>query len=229
MKGLSLILPAHNAERVIKDSIEKYHKTFSKKFKDFEIIVVCNNCTDRTESICHSLESRFPLQIISVPYKGKGNALMKGFNRARFDIIGFLDADNPFDLNKISKMINYLDNNHAVIVSKYKKGRKKKQEFLSRRFISLGGSLFSKTLLGLPFRDTQAGAKFFKKEVWEKMKKDSFICVGFDWDMEFLYKLKKLNFKVVEVYVPCKSEKFSSFRVKYLPGMVFRLIKLRFL
>ena len=42
MEGLSLIVPAHNSESVIKASVEEYYKTFSKKFKNIEIIVVCN-------------------------------------------------------------------------------------------------------------------------------------------------------------------------------------------
>jgi len=227
MKGLSLIIPAHNAGKVIENSLKNYHKIFSKEFKNLEIVVVCNACKDNTEIICKSLKDTIPLKIISIPNRGKGNALIKGFKNAKYSTMGFLDADNPFDLVKITKLINKLQNNDVAIVSKYIRGEKKKQEYLLRRFISMGGGLFSRVTLGLNFRDTQGGAKFFKKEVWEKIKNPPFICIGFDWDMEFLYKAKKEKFKIVEVYIPVNPEKLSTVSLKYLPGMVFRLLKLR--
>jgi glycosyltransferase involved in cell wall biosynthesis len=224
--GLSLIIPAHNSEKVIETSLKEYNKVFSKKFKEFEIIVVCNACTDNTFKICKNLEPELPIKIINIIERGKGNALIKGFKQAKYDIIGFLDSDNPFDLEKISKMIDNLKNNDVVIVTKFLRGKIKQQEFLSRRIISLGGSIFTKIIFGFKFRDTQGGAKFFKRYVWEKINKN-LICVGFDIDIEFLYKILKNKFKIAEVYIPLESEKFSTVRIKYLPGMVYRLIKLR--
>jgi len=229
MKSLSLVIPAHNAEKTIETSLRSYYDFFKKKFKNLEIIVSCNNCTDNTNKICNEMKSEIPLITINVPQKGKGNALIQGFNNAKYDTIGFIDDDNPFNLAKINELINHLDNCHVAIVSKYLKGKKKKQEDLIRRSLSLGGSLFSRLVLGLNFRDTQAGAKFFKREVWEKLKKEKFACIGFEWDMEFLYRIKKANFRVAEVFIPVKPEKFSTVRLKLIPGMVFRLLKSRFL
>jgi dolichol-phosphate mannosyltransferase len=227
MKRLSLVVPTHNSEKNIEKSLRNYYKFFKKKFRDLEIIVSCNNCTDNTEKICHKLKKELPIIPINVPLKGKGHALIEGFNKAKYDIMGFIDDDNPFDLNKIIEMTSFLKNSHVAIVSKYLKGKRKKQEYLMRRILSLGGSIFSKMILGLKFRDTQAGAKFFRREVWEKLKKEKFICIGFDWDMEFLYKVRKANFRIAEVYIPVKLEKFSTVRLKLIPGMIFRLLKLR--
>ena len=96
-----------------------------------------------------------------------------------------------------------------------------------RRLVSLGGGIFSKFFFRLNFKDTQAGAKFFKRKVWERIDRN-FICLGFDFDIEFLYKTYKAKFKILEYYTPLsKYEKFTTVRLKYLPGMVFRLLKLR--
>lgn len=231
MNGLSLIIPAHNSGRVIENSLYRYYEAFSKKFKNFEIIVICNDCIDNTANICKNLEKKLPVKTIEIPQRGKGYALIRGFNEARFDIMGFLDSDNPFDLNKICVMINKLDKVHVAIVSKYLRGNKKKQESLSRRLISLTGNAVSKFFFNLPFADTQAGAKFFRKEVWEKINKSKkgFICNGFDWDIEFLYRVRKNNFRILEMYISVTYGKFSTFRLKYLPGILKRLLKLRFL
>ena len=230
MNGLSLIIPAHNSEKVIESSLNNYYNTFSQKFKELEIIVVCNDSSDNTAKICLELGKKFPVKVIEIPYRGKGYALIEGFNNAKFEILGFLDADNPFDLNKVSEMINLLEKNHVVIASKYLKGDNKKQDSLQRRIISLGGNMVSRIFFNIQFRDTQAGAKFFKKEVWgEITKKNSkFVCNGFDWDIEFLYRIKKKNFSVAEFYIPVQQGKFSTFRLKYIPGILKRLFLLRF-
>jgi len=228
MEGLSLVIPAHNSERVIKNSIKNYYKRFSNKFNPFEMIVVCNDCWDNTPKICKSLEKKYPVRTIEIPQRGKGYALIKGLGETRFDTVGFLDADNPFDLDRILKMIDNLNLYDIVIVSKYQRGKARQQEFFTRRMLALGGSIVSRVLFNINFKDTQAGAKFFKKDVWDKLK-SAYLSTGFEWDIEFLYKAKKNNFKILEVYIPWKSDKFSTFRFKYLPGMLYRLLKLRFL
>jgi len=228
MNGISLVIPAHNGAKVIENSLREYHSVLSKNFKNFEIIVVCNDCWDNTANICKKLANKLPVRVIEIPQRGKGYALITGFNNAKFDFLGFLDADNPFDLKKIQEMISKLNECDVIIASKYKRGTIKIQDVLLRRFISLLGSIFSRTFLGLKFRDTQAGAKFFRKEVWSNVGKN-FTCTGFDFDMEFLYRVNRKKFRILEVYVPIRRDKFSTFRLKYLPGMLKRLLVMRFL
>lgn len=230
MKGLSLIIPAHNAEGVIESSLINYNEAFSKKFPHFEMIVVCNDSSDNTPKICRNLAKKLPIKVREIPQRGKGYALIEGFNNAKFEILGFLDADNPFDLEKICEMINLLEKNHVVIASKYIRGGNKKQDSLQRRIISLGGSIVSRLFFNLDFSDTQAGAKFFRREVWEELTKNDkkFTCNGFDWDIEFLYRANKKKFMISEFYIHVKSEEFSTFRLKYLAGMLKRLFLLRF-
>ena len=48
-KHLSIIIPARNEERRIRDTLLGYGSYFSKRFNtSFEIIVVLNNCNDNT-------------------------------------------------------------------------------------------------------------------------------------------------------------------------------------
>jgi len=232
-KSLSLIIPAHNAEHIIKNSINEYYNMFSNKIENFEIIIVCNACTDDTVEISENLAKEFPITVLNIPHRGKGNALKRGFDKAKSELIGFLDVDNPFSLERILEMVNSLEHYDLVIATKYLrgslKGKKGIRDSPIRRIIALGGQIFSRFFFDLKFRDTQAGAKFFRRSVWEAINKN-IICVGFDFDIELLYKSKKKGFKIAEFYTPLvKYEKFSTVRLKYLAGMVYRLIKLRFL
>ncbi len=228
MNSLSLVVPAHNSGKFIKPFLREYYRIFARKFNPFELIVVCNGCTDNTVEICNSLKKEFPLKIEEIPKKGKGRALVRGFNLSKNEIVGFLDADNPFDLEQIKKMICLLANFDMVIASKYTKGSARLQDSQLRRFVSLGGGIFSRIFFGLNLTDTQAGAKFFKRQVWEKID-DNFLCKGFDFDIEFLYKVKKLKFSIKEFHIPFEFRGFSTVSLKYLPSMLKRLIQLRFL
>jgi len=228
MEGLSLVIPAHNSEKVIESSLRAYFSAFSKKFRNFEIIVVCNDCWDNTPRICRDLEKELPIKTLQIPQRGKGYALTTGFNNAKFDYLGFLDADNPFNLEAVARMIPRLNEYSLIMASKYLRGKARQQDSFLRRIISLGGNIFTNIFFNMHFRDTQAGSKFFRKEVWHSINR-KFVCNGFDFDIEFLHKINKKRLKILEVYIPFKKEKFSTFRLKYIPGMIKRLLKLRFL
>ena len=110
-----------------------------------------------------------------------------------------MDADNSFDLEKVFSMQENLGKFDFVMATKYRKGQAKIQDSFLRRLLSLGGGIFSKFFFGLKFRDTQAGAKFFKRDVWKGIDRN-FTCLGFDFDIEFLYKIHKAKFKIYWSY-----------------------------
>jgi|SRR3989344_1647196 len=231
-KSLSLVIPAHNAAKVLNQSVIEYYQLFSQCMEQLEIIVVCNACTDDTVAIAQELAKTFPLKVLNIPHRGKGNALIRGFNLASYERMGFLDCDNPFSLEKMKQMLQELDKVDIAIASKYLRGSFKHKKGVRdsnlRRIIALGGQCISFTVFGLTFRDTQAGAKFFRKTVWQRLGK-TMTCVGFDFDIELLYKAKKHKYSIAEFYTPLvKVEKFSTVRVKYLAGMLYRLFKMRF-
>ncbi|MDO8528347.1 MAG: glycosyltransferase family 2 protein [Nanoarchaeota archaeon] len=228
MRSLSLVIPAHNAERSIEKSILEYFNVFSKHFKKLEFIIVCNACKDKTFEICNSLKSRYPLKIINVPERGKGNALVKGFNQAENSIIGFLDADNPFQLEEILKMINFLEDADIVIGTKFKHRSMKYQTSTSRRFFSISNALVSKILFRIYLSDTQAGAKFMNRYVWDSLEKN-FICTGFEFDIELLYRIQQKKFRIKEYFLIPKESDYSTVKLRILPGMLKRLFILRFL
>ena len=231
LEGFSLIVPVHNGAPFIEKCLKEYNNLFSKKFKKFEIVAVCNDCWDNSVEICKSLTKQFPLKVIVIPKRGKGHALITGFDNAEYNWMGFMDADNPFDLEKISQLVDLLKENNVVIASKYLRGKARARTSFLRRLLSLGGFTVSRTIFGLTVRDTQAGAKFFRKNVWETITKNNqkkFTCTGFDFDIEFLYQVTKSKFRIAELYIPFKYEKFSTFRLKYIPGMIKRLLKMRF-
>lgn len=83
----SIIIPAYNAEKHIKPALESIQKQV---FKDYELIVVCDSCEDRTAEIAKN----YGAKIIEVDYHNDGLARNAGIDAARGDWILFMDDDD---------------------------------------------------------------------------------------------------------------------------------------
>lgn len=217
---ISIIVPAHNEERNIKNMIF----SLTKKFRDAEIIVVCNGCTDRTPEIVKKIKLKHMRQI-NLSKADKGAAIIRGFKVAKGEYIGFVDADGAFAANDIANVLKELERNDCVIASKWK----------GKKFNSVNGSFIRKigsriwnflvrNLIDLDISDTQAGLKFFKKAVIDSIGYD-FVCEGFEFDVELLYKVKNSGFKIKELYIPVKKSGKSSFTLFDTPKMLLNLVK----
>ena len=99
---ISIIIPACNEENYIKDSLDSISM---QDYKDYEIIVVCNGCTDKTEAIA----KKYTKKVFNLK---EGNVLKAknfGAEKSKGDIIIFLDADTKFD--KENALINIIKSN----------------------------------------------------------------------------------------------------------------------
>lgn len=223
MMKVSIVVPSHNEEKVV----GKVVRNISKLFPRCEIIVVSNGCTDRTPEIVEGLHLR-NVRHINIPERvGKGGAVLRGFREARGEIIGFIDADDAFRIEDIKKVIEEARISDCAIGSKWK-GRK----FFyvdwpfARKVASRAANIFIRMTFGLNFSDTQAGLKFFQKKVIDSIDLD-FVCTGFEFDIELLYRIKKAGFRIREVGVPVKTKNTSSFSLLHMPVMGLNLVRLR--
>ena len=88
----SIIIPAHNAEEYILKAINSIK---AQTFKDYELIVVCDRCTDRTaEVVADAWDVEPELRIIKVDHGCDGPTRSKGIDEARGDWILFMDDDD---------------------------------------------------------------------------------------------------------------------------------------
>src|SRR3989344_904975 len=158
--NLSLVVPAYNEELRIESTLEKYCSFFPTATKGLEIIVVVNGSTDRTLSKVNEFRKKYPfVRTINVPEKiGKGGALIVGLLAAQHEIMGFLDADDAFELDHLKALLIELDERKidVAIASKWK-GRSFWQvsEPFGRKVMSRTWNFLTRTFLHLPFKDTQ--------------------------------------------------------------------------
>jgi glycosyltransferase involved in cell wall biosynthesis len=85
----SVIIPAYNAEKHIYPALDSVQ---SQAFKDYELIVVCDSCTDKTEQIA----SKYTDKVLRIWEHNDGMARNAGLDAAQGDWILFLDDDDWF-------------------------------------------------------------------------------------------------------------------------------------
>lgn len=106
----SIIIPAYSEEKRIKKVIMNY----SNYFKNSEIIVVCNGCTDSTVEIVNEVMKTSPnIKLREFKEKlGKGGAVIKGLKVAVGDVVGFIDADDSTSPESYTSLLDMISKGH---------------------------------------------------------------------------------------------------------------------
>lgn len=223
---LSIIIPAYDEAERITNTIDSIYSEFK---KNIEVIVVSNGSVDNTSGVIRSLSKKFK-NLECLEYKkrlGKGKAIINGFDIAKGNKIGFLDADDAFDIKGISYLVGLLDKGYDCAIASKWKGQSFNQvaETLPRKISSRIWNLLVRTILGLNYYDTQGGAKFLTKKTYQKIN-NNFICSGFEFDVELLLNLEKSKCKIKEVFINNNYNKESKFKYKYILPMFYNLIRI---
>lgn len=229
---LTVIIPAYNEaveERNFIKTLESYYDFLEKKYPDFNIGIIPNNCSDDTSKITKQFVKTHPKAwwYEIKEYCGKGGAVMKGFDIAQGDCIGFVDADNATTVEEFYKCFLELKNKDGVIASRRMPGAKIDPP---RRFgQNLSSWLFNivtRVLFQLGFYDTQCGCKIFSKKC-AKFLVENYSEIGWNFDVDLLYLCKKNGFEISEYPINWKDTEGG--KVSTLDGIkaVLGLIKYR--
>ncbi len=162
---LSIVVPALNEEGVIGETIRRCleareHIVEDANVAEVEVIVVSDGSTDRTESIA----CEFPdVTVLGFEHnRGYGVAIKTGFEHARGDLLGFLDADGTCDPRVFSSLCEALDREQADVVL----GSRMGPESEMPRIRTIGNILFA-WLLGILSRrvvhDTASGMRVVRR------------------------------------------------------------------
>ncbi len=199
-----------------------------------ELLVVVNGTCRSTAEQARALALQDPRVRAEIHDKalGKGRAILRGLRRAQGRVLGFVDADGPFDPAQVfgslvrPVLAGEVD---CAVASKWlghSFGEVSNYDRFSKKLLSRALNLATRSLFRLPFSDTQGGAKFLSRGAWQAADHD-FLCQGFDFDVELMWWLHRKGYRVREVYLPCRPSPRSSFRQWHLPRMVHNLVRLR--
>ena len=116
----SVIVPAYNSEAFIRNGIESI---VNQQDVSFELIVVCDSCTDNTQNIAET----YGAKTVAVDYGRDGLSRDKGISMATGEWILFMDDDDWFVHEYCFKMladeINSYENADVIAFGYLCKGR----------------------------------------------------------------------------------------------------------
>ena len=221
---LSLIIPAYNEEKRIIPVINNFLNSFS----DIELIIVNNGSMDNTTDLIKNYKTS-KVRLLDFKEKlGKGGAIIEGMKIAKGEFIGFSDADQAVMPEDFKKLIKYLKFYDCAIGSRRIKGADIKiKQSLKRRLSSRIFNVIVNLIFNLKIKDTQCGAKVFRRKTIEKILPRLKIK-DFAFDIDLLYNLKILGYKIKELPVNWKHQEGSKFSLTNAPRMFLSLLRLRF-
>ncbi|GAB4219179.1 MAG: glycosyltransferase family A protein [Candidatus Microgenomates bacterium] len=167
---VSVIIPVYNEEKYIKNALESL---VNQDEKADEVIVVDNNCTDKTIEIVEKFKTKLPLKVIKEKKQGIAYSRNTGFNKANGDILVKFDADGKLPKNWI-KQVKKIFSKNKKIVAYSNHFYLYDMKFINRWiFPSLVYQFFFKVLSGYGVLLGPAFA--IKKSIWKKIKNE--VCI----------------------------------------------------
>jgi len=203
----SILIPAHNEEKVIGATIESMLKLDYPK-KKLRIIVINDGSTDTTKRIIERYAKRDGrVELFNIPKgkggKGKSRALNLGLKRAKSDIIAVYDADNTPEKNSLRYLVAQLllDKELGGVIGKFRTVNKNHN--LLTKFINVETLSFQSMLQAGRWQmhgiATLPGTNFV---MWT-----SLIRQLDGWDEEALTEDSELSIRIYE----------AGFKIKYIP------------
>ncbi|MEN8116841.1 MAG: glycosyltransferase family 2 protein [Bacteroidota bacterium] len=109
---VSVILPFYNAENTLKDSTQSI---LSQTFRNFELLLVNNNSTDKSLKITENLaKTDFRIRLLEETKQGVANAMNCGLQNARGKYLARMDADDIAHPERLEKQVKFLHENPGI-------------------------------------------------------------------------------------------------------------------
>jgi len=215
----SLVFPAFNPGPGLENSLRQVSEFLASTRERWEILFVCDGCTDGTPERLAKRSAEGPSRIRMISYapnRGKGYAVRRGLEAAHGTWRLFTDVDLAYSLEDVGRVAAALrDGAAAAIASRTHPDSRMAlpvalQGYAYRRHLqSLIFSSLVRWLLPVRQRDTQAGLKGMTAQVAELLL-PHLRCNGFGFDCEFLTACARWGIPVAEVPVTVRYEDRTS-------------------
>lgn len=232
-----IVLPVYNEQACIERTLNAID-AYLENHPNYIFLFVNDGSRDRTPMMISDhirTAGHQQIQLLSYhPQGGKGHAIRKGMWCSQSELPGdffcFLDSDLAYSLDHLDLLIEKLYDHDVVIGCR-------NQVAVSLRRVSplrkVAGKIyngFSRAVLGLDYRDMQAGLKGFRRETAQVLF-DQQRLTGFSFDVELIYLAHKWGFSIGEIPATVsKSHQAKVSKVNLLQDslkMLIDLLKIR--
>ena len=190
-KKISIILSTYNEAPFVEQTINE----ILNNIKNVEIILVDDNSTDGTLEKVKKINNP-NLKIYSRRFRGLASSFLLGLINSSGDIVGWVDSNMKSAAAKLPEMIDQLNNNDVVLLSRYVEGGDDKRDKL-RSFASQFLNWIYQLTLSKKIKDYTSGMFVMKRDVLLIAIPN---CFGHgEFFVEFIYKAHKRGVKIYEL------------------------------
>ncbi|RKR14183.1 glycosyl transferase family 2 [Maribacter vaceletii] len=193
---VGVVIPCYNEEERL-SGVE--FRDFAHRNLGYHLCFVNDGSTDKTLEVLQELRkgNEDTISIYDCEKNGgKAEAVRQGVlhlaKDEQLDYIGYLDADLSTDFRDFDDLVKTLQGSNFKIVSGSRMSRMGANitKESARKIISMTINLIIRTILGMPFNDTQCGAKIMDKDIVENMFSKKFITRWL-FDVEIFMRMRK--------------------------------------
>ncbi len=227
-----VVVPTYNEAL----NVEFLSKEILSTVPELHILFVDDNSPDNTSNIVRRLASddwRIHL-LLREKKEGLGPAYIAGFGWAianGYECAIEMDADFSHNPKYLKPMVELLNDFDVVIGTRYIAGGGVSGWSGIRKFISLGGNIYAKTLLNLPYRDLTGGFTGWRTKALSIIDYSSIQSKGYAFQVELKYRSHKKNLRITEFPILFTDRKQGKSKMSF--GIVieamWRVLQLKFI
>jgi len=159
--SISVVIPCYNEEHGVREVIGRMPADVD------EIVVVDNNCTDRTAEVARSLGAR----VVAEPVPGYGAAYKTGLRAATRDVVVTLDGDGTYPPEEIPRLVGELADRRLDFLSASRFPLTDPRAMpMSNRIGNGVLTIAAAVLFFRPIRDSQSGMWVFRRAALERLR-----------------------------------------------------------
>jgi dolichol-phosphate mannosyltransferase len=232
---LAIVTPmaneAGNAEKFVIDVLCVCRAFEFSKIYFFSVLDKASN--DGTRNILITLSKFTPeLKVIFAPEnRNVVDAYIRGYREAikiGADWILEMDAGFSHQPSDIIQFFTKMQSGYdCVFGSRYFQGKRTSRAPIARHFMSKGGTILCKVLLGTKLSDMTSGFELFKREALEVILSMGILSIGPFFQTEIRTFAHRFNITEVPIFYDAPSYKFRAIELYDAFKNLFRLIKLK--
>ena len=134
--------------------------------------------------------------------EGLGAAYLAGFAWAlehNYDVVVEMDADGSHQPEQLPRLLDQLRTADLVLGSRWVAGGGTVNWPKSRQFLSKGGSLYTRIMLGVPLRDVTGGYRAFRADTLRKLDLHEVASQGYCFQVDLAWRAVQRGLVVKEV------------------------------
>lgn len=215
------IIPTYNEL----ESLPKTLTRLREAVPSVDVLIADDNSPDGTGELADQFAANDP-QVRVLHRKGKeglGAAYIAGFNwglAEGYDVLVEMDADGSHQPEQLPLLLDAIEQGADLVLgSRWVPGGKVVNWPLHRKLISRGGSLYSRILLGVKYRDITGGYRAFRRGTLESIDLTKVDSVGYGFQVDMLWRAAQLGLKIVEVPITFVEREFGASKMS---GNIFQ-------